>query len=161
MDQHEKFFEYIRDNVAVKSLCLRDKCGAVIIINDNIVAEGYNAPPNDDLRNRKCELDFPTINRKKPKASCQCCDHAEVRAITSALKNNIDLTGSTMYFTRIDKDGNIAFSGEPYCVECSRFALHSGIANWALWHEDGIKLYEACEYNDLSFNFHLDSRDQL
>jgi deoxycytidylate deaminase len=152
MEQHKKFFQ-IAAGVAKRSLCWKDKCGAVIVVNDNVIASGFNAPPRNNIENRKCDMHFPS-NRRKPNSGCTCCDHAEVRAIIDALKNNRDLTNSTMYFTRVNDQGEILFSGDPYCVECSKMALHVGITRWALWHEDAIKIYDAKNYNDVSFEFH-------
>ncbi len=145
--------------VAEKSLCLRDKCGAVIVFRGRVIATGYNAPPNDDIANRKCLCDFPTVNRKKPKSSCLCCDHAEVRAILNMIKDagRRKFEGMTLYFTRIDKNGVIETSGEPYCTECARFALHNGISFWVLNHDTGPRLYTAQEYYDISYDFHLTS----
>ncbi len=140
---------------AQKSLCLRDKCGAAIVLNGKVIAEGYNAPPQDSLDNQKCGYDFPVAHRKKPKSDCTCCMHAEWRAIMDALKAGVDLAGSTLYFTRVDDQGQILFSGEPYCTVCSRLALDAGISFWALWHDPEPMLYDAQEYNDLSYAFHL------
>ncbi len=149
----EKFFHEAA-KVAGKALCLRDKCGAVIVVGDRVIASGYNAPPGDDVANRKCEIDLPTSGRKKAKSDCTCCIHAEWRAIADAQKTGEDLSSAVLYFTRVDADSRILYSGEPYCTVCSRLALDAGIGYWALWHEDGVKLYGAQEYNDLSYNFH-------
>jgi deoxycytidylate deaminase len=154
LELHKKFFEQAA-KVAERSLCLKAKCGAIIVVDNHIIASGYNAPPRNDISNRKCNLHFPVTNRKKPKSDCTCCVHAEWRAITNALRvYHGSFKGSTLYFTRVDDNGEIIYSGEPYCTVCSRLALDVGIETWALWHEDGIKLYDAKKDNDLSFEFH-------
>ena len=140
---------------AMKALCLRAKCGSVVVLNGEIIGRGYNAPPQDDISQRKCELDL--VESKKPKSDRTCCMHAEWRAILDALKNKKDISGSTLYFTRVDEAGNILKSGEPYCTVCSRLALDSGIAYFALWHEEGIKKYDTKTYNDISYRFHSES----
>ena len=47
---------------AKKALCLRAKCGAVIVKNGIIIGRGYNAPPLDTIENRMCHQD--TIRRR-------------------------------------------------------------------------------------------------
>lgn len=153
MEIDPRYFDHAA-RIARSATCLRDKCGTVIILDDVVIAEGYNAPPNDDDGNRKCDYPFPLEGRKKPKSDCTCCVHAEWRAIMQAMLLGKDLSNATLYFTRIDDEGNIVPSGEPYCTVCSRLALDAGIGYWALLHEDGRRLYEAKTYNDLSYKFH-------
>ncbi len=139
--------------IAVLALCKRDRCGAVIVKDNEIIGSGYNAPPQDDSRNTKCHFEYPE-NIRKPKSDRTCCVHAEWRAILDAVKKNPEkLIGSTLYFARVDTEGKILFSGDPYCTVCSRLALDTGIAFFALWQEDGIRAYDTIEYNDLSYQF--------
>ena len=139
--------------VATEALCHRSKCGAVIVSGDEVIGSGYNAPPLDKEENRRCDMEFD--RNRKPKYDLTCCLHAEWRAMMDALKNHPSkLPGSRLYFTRVDDTGKVLRSGEPYCTECSRFALDLGIATFALWHEDGIVEYPTKEYNDLSYQYH-------
>lgn len=140
--------------MARRSLCKRGMIGAVVVLDGEIVGRGYNAPPNDDEGNRMCHTDYRTSS--KPKSDRTCCVHAEWRAIIDALRRNPDkIKGSTLYFTRVDKNGNILKSGRPYCTVCSRLALDSGISVFVLWHEEGIKEYPTDEYNKLSYQYLL------
>ena len=149
---HESFFlDAARE--AQKALCLRARCGAVIVQNGKIVGRGYNAPPQNDVKKRKCELEF--TQSRKPKSDRTCCVHAEWRAMVDAVRTVNDLTGSTLYFARVDMEGNLKKSGEPYCTVCSRLALDIGIQYFGLWHEDKMKLYKTAEYNDRSYEFHV------
>ena len=109
--------------------------GAVIVKDGEIIGTGYNAPPLNDEKNRKCldEYDFSG----KPKYDHTCCMHAEWRAILNAMKEN----------------GDILKSGEPFCTVCSRFALDVGIAEFLLWHEAGVCSYDTEEYNNLSYSY--------
>ena len=149
--------KYMNDaaNVAKKALCLRAKCGTVIVKDSEIIGEGYNAPPLDDPANRTCndEYTYPT----KPKYDRTCCMHAEWRAIMDALKLNPEkIQGSSLYFTRVDENGKIKKSGKPYCTVCSRIALDAGIREFVLWHEKGIHAYPTDEYNKLSYQYKHD-----
>lgn len=149
---HEEFFEEAARE-AVKALCLKDKCGSVVVLGGEIVGRGFNGPPLGDVSHRKCHLDLK--ESRKPKSDRTCCVHAEQRAITSALLGRGQLlTGGTLYFTRVDEAGNILKSGPPYCTLCSRAALEAGLKFFALWHDKGIRLYDTVEYNELSYAFH-------
>ncbi len=137
--------------IAKRALCLRAKCGTVIVNDDEIIGVGYNAPPLDKEENRTCLQEFKP---GKPKYDQTCCMHAEWRAITDALKRNSGkLNGSKLYFTRVDEQGNIKKSGKPYCTVCGRLALDSGISEFLLWHEEGICAYPTDEYNKLSYQY--------
>lgn len=138
--------------IAEKALCLRAKCGTVVVKDGEVIGEGYNATPLDDLRNQICldEYDFSG----KPKYDHTCCMHAEWRAILDATKRNPEkLKGSKLYFTRVDEQGNIIKSEEPYCTVCSRLALDVGIAEFLLWHDAGICAYPTDEYNKISYDY--------
>lgn len=140
--------------VAQEALCLRAKCGAVIVADSVIIGSGYNAPPQDDMTNAKCS-DGEYNRAKKPKYDLTCCVHAEWRAIIDVLKNHPkEIQGSTLYYVRTDEEGDIKPSGEPFCTVCSRLALDVGIAQFWLMHEGGSKRYDTKEYNQLSYNYH-------
>lgn len=137
---------------ALKSTCLRSKCGSVIIKDGKIIGKGFNSPPKNLESQRKCLQNKKEIDEKV--ADKTCCVHAEQRAIMNALKNNPqELPDSIIYFIRLDKDNKIQKSGKPYCTHCSKLALDAGIKEFALWHEKGICIYNTEEYNLLSFDY--------
>ncbi len=83
--------------------------------------------------------------------------HAEWRAILDAQKRNPDkMSGSNLFFVRVDNEGNIKKSGQPYCTVCSRLALDTGIAQFYLWHEEGITAYDTNEYDKLSYRYRVE-----
>lgn len=137
--------------VAKKALCSRAKCGTVIVKDGEIIGEGYNAPPLDSEEHRTCD---ERTYSGKPGYDRTCCIHAEWRAILDALRRSPDkIQGSRLYFTRVDSDGNIKKSGEPFCTVCSRLSLDAGISNFLLWHDNGIAEYPTNEYNKLSHSY--------
>jgi deoxycytidylate deaminase len=151
-------------NVAERAMCLKAKCGTVIVKparpddgsgrsggDNEVIGEGYNAPPLDKEENRMCDKEF---GPGKPKYDKTCCMHAEWRAIMDAFRRNPEkLTGSKLYFTRVDENGDILKSGKPLCTVCSRMALDAGIEKFVLWHEEGIREYPTDEYNRLSYEY--------
>ena len=137
--------------IARKALCFQAKCGTVIIKGEEVIGEGYNAPPLDKEENRTCDKEF---GFGKPNYDKTCCVHAEWRAITDAIKRNSEkIKGSKLYFTRVDENGKIKKSGKPFCTVCSRMALDAGIEKFVLWHEEGICEYLMDEYNRLSYEY--------
>lgn len=139
--------------VAKKALCLRVKCGTIIVKDGEIIGEGYNAPPLDLEENQTCNEEF---GPGKLKYDRTCCMHAEWRAIMDALRRNPEkIKGSNLYFIRIDESGEIKKSGKPYCTVCSRMALDVGIEKFLLWHEEGISEYSTDKYNRLSYEYVL------
>lgn len=148
----EDYFEEAR-RAATQALCERDKCGAVIVLDGQIISRGYNAPPHDNIVEKKCHLDLRKST--KPKSDRTCCVHAEWRAITQALTKNVKLTGSTLYFARADAEGKLIKAlGVPYCTVCSRLALDAGISFFSLITEEGVRTYDTKEFNNLSYEFH-------
>jgi deoxycytidylate deaminase len=138
--------------VAKNALCLKAKCGTVIVCDNKIIGSGYNAPPLNDTENRNCLDEHQSFS--KPNFDRTCCMHAEWRAIIDALKNNPEkIIKSKIYFSRVDNEGNIKISGQPYCTVCSRFALDVGISHFILWQENGVAEYTTKEYNKESYNF--------
>ena len=148
--EHTDAFGYIihAAESAQKALCLNAHCGAVVIHGGTIVGRGYNGPPRDDLSKRYCKN---TIRPQKKNYDKTCCVHAEWRAIVDALRHIKNLSGSRLYFVRVDDKGDIKKSGKPYCTVCSRLALDAGISEFILWHEEGICVYNTEEYNDMSY----------
>ncbi|MFH1787538.1 MAG: deaminase [archaeon] len=133
-----------------KATCLRSKCGAVIVKGKKIIGRGFNSPPGNLESQRRCSIkknEYPEKTTDKT-----CCVHAEQRAVIDALKNNLaKIIGSRLYFVRLNKNDEFMFAGNPYCTICSKFVLDSGIKEFALWHKEGIRVYNSTEYNDISF----------
>ena len=130
--------------------CHRSKCGSVIVdCYGQFLATGFNSMPCNEQTT--CFKDTLGSGFKSDKT---CCVHAEQRAIMNALNYHGDLIkGSRLYFIRLDEEGNPKKSGKPYCTICSKMALDVGIAEFVLWHEEGITVYDTKEYNELSFQF--------
>ncbi len=138
--------------VAEQSLCKRAQCGSIIVKNGTIIGQGYNGPPQDDTRNSRCLRKHEI----KPgfKSDKACCVHAEQRAILDAIARYPDkINRARLYFVRLNDAGEPEPAGQPYCTICSKLALDSGLAEFILWHESGIKVYDTKEYNDLSYAY--------
>jgi deoxycytidylate deaminase len=99
--------------------------------------------------NGSCFKDSLSIDFKSDKT---CCIHAEQRAIIDTLRKNPErISGSSLFFIRLDENDIPKRSGDPYCTICSKMALDVGIKYFNLWHNDGWVAYETDYYNKLSF----------
>ncbi len=149
-----KYFKEAAE-IARRATCYRAHCGAVIVSTEGeIIGRGFNAPPLNDEKQRKC--DFDCRQDVKPKYDKTCCVHAEWNAIIEALKDNSDnIAGSTLYFMRIDDRDMFTDAGKPFCTVCSRLALQSGIAKFALWNDNKPDFFDTAEYNLETYDFYL------
>ena len=150
-ENHEQFFEQARQ-VALGATCTRARCGSVVVSKDgDVIGHGFNAPPLGDESQRMCEVELDrSIKQNNDKT---CCVHAEWNAILDALKNHPqEIEGSTLYFMRVNDEGEFTEAGEPYCTVCSRLALQSGISTFGLWNS-GPQMFDAKEYNQKSYNY--------
>jgi len=153
-EEENKALEYIDKAIelAQKATCERSKCGCVIVKFGKIIGKGFNSPPQDMEKQRRCFVPKDSYHKKVTDKTC--CIHAEQRAVMDALKNNSEkLFGSSLYFIRLDDKGAPLRAKNPYCTICSKMALDAGIAEFILWHNKGICVYDTKEYNILSFQF--------
>lgn len=153
---HEQYFKLAAE-VAKSATCTHAKCGSIIASTDSIIiGRGFNAPPLNDESQRRCG--FEADDGIKPKYDKTCCVHAEWNAIIDALRNFPDkIVGSTLYFMRINDDGEFTNACDPFCTVCSRLALQSGIRYFALWNKEP-KIYECTDYNQKSYEYHIKNR---
>lgn len=150
-DSHEHYFENARA-VAVQATCTRARCGSVVVAEDGtVIGRGFNAPPLGDESQRMCEVELDkSIKQSNDKT---CCVHAEWNAILDALKSYPqEIQGSTLYFMRVNDEGEFTEAGEPYCTVCSRLALQSGISTFGLWN-GGPEMIPTDSYNTRSFQY--------
>lgn len=147
------FFEMAAET-AKDATCFRAKCGSVIVKDSIVIGRGYNAPPLNDEGQRLCVANINTL--AKPKYDKTCCVHAEWNAVIDACKTNADkLAGSVLYFMRIDEQGEFTDAGDPFCTVCSRLTMASGVAEFALYNNEGADIYPLDEYNLKSYDAYI------
>ena len=152
MSNHEEYFELAAEQ-ARQSLCDKAHCGSAIVSTDGeVIGLGYNAPPLNDLSQKVCNEEF--YIEIKPKYDKTCCVHAEWNAIIDALKNNTEkIGGATLYFMRVDENGDWTDAGEPFCTICSRLAMQSGMGYFALWTDGASLIRTVKDYNEKSYDY--------
>mgnify|MGYP001200182802 CR=1 FL=1 len=145
----EQYFRQAAD-VARTATCHKAHCGAVIVNDDTVLATGANSPAGGLESQRLCDATMNTMER--PKYDKTCCVHAEWQAILRATQAHPkQIIGSTLYFMRIDTDGEFTDAGLPFCTVCSRLSLESGVRYFALYNDGGMDLYDTEEYNLRSY----------
>ena len=118
----------IAETVMMRSTCLRRKYGAIIVLNDEIIATGYNGAPRGrknciDLG--KCMRDALAIPSGQRYELCRSV-HAEANAIISAARR--DMIGATLYLTGRETKTNEQLSDTTSCLMCRRLIINAGIA---------------------------------
>jgi tRNA(Arg) A34 adenosine deaminase TadA len=157
---NRKLFFQPAQKQALLATCHRARCGAVVVSKTgDVIGAGFNAPPLGDEDCRYCEANFDFSI--KPKYDKTCCVHAEWNAIIDALKKHgKKIDGGTLYFMRVDDAGNFTDAGEPFCTVCSRLAMSSGLAKFALWVNNQPKIYDVKDYNIDTYNMYMKTQRQ-
>lgn len=132
---------------AYNAQCLSSQRGVILVKEGFIISRGWNTPPDG----KRCGYCLRDIIKEATTEPCRAL-HAEQLAILNAYRSERDLRDSRMYHIKV-KNGEIRKSGPPSCTICSKLILASGISEFALWEEEGIKIYTAQEFNNASFNY--------
>ncbi|MCL2124525.1 MAG: deaminase [Oscillospiraceae bacterium] len=133
----DNYYLDIAETVLNRSTCLRRQYGAIIVLNDEIIATGYNGAPRGrrnciDLG--KCTRDSMDVPHGERYELCRSV-HAETNAIISAARR--DMIGATLYLAGRDaKTGQILNDTTP-CLMCRRQIINAGITQTVCRINDG------------------------
>lgn len=123
----DNYYLDIADTVLIRSTCSRRKFGAIIVLNDEIIATGYNGAPRgrqNCLDRGSCvrdELGIPHFERYE---TCRSV-HAEANAIVSAARR--DMIGATLYLSGRDGKSDEYREDTMPCSMCKRLIINAGI----------------------------------
>jgi dCMP deaminase len=125
--EKENYYLDIAETVLERSTCLRRKYGAIIVLNDEIIATGYNGAPRgrkncDDLN--YCTRESLKIPSGERYELCRSV-HAEANAIISAARR--DVLGSTLYLVGREASTGAYIEGTTPCTMCRRLIINAGI----------------------------------
>lgn len=101
---------------AEKSVCLRAKVGAVLVLDGKVIAQGYNNVVGGvrPCKEIGCLRDSLEIESGKRREVCRnIC--AEQLAISEAARNGVEIDGSTAYITTYP------------CHICAKLLVSSGV----------------------------------
>ena len=146
----ENYYLDIAETVLGRSTCRRRKYGAIIVLNDEIIATGYNGAPRgrkNCLDRGVCmrdELEIPSGERYE---LCRSV-HAEANAIISAARR--DMIGSALYLAGRDAKENKLLSDTTSCSMCRRLIINAGIVR--IVNRVGVEEYTITNTRDWVFN---------
>jgi dCMP deaminase len=123
----ENYYLDIAETVLKRSTCRRRLFGAIIVLNDEIIATGYNGAPRgrkNCLDLPKCTRDALDIPRGERYELCRSV-HAEANAIISASRR--DMMNSTLYLAGRDAKTGELLSDTTPCSMCRRLIINAGI----------------------------------
>jgi len=129
MERKDKnnYYLDIAEAVLIRSTCRRRKYGAIIVLNDEIIATGYNGAPRgrkNCLDRGVCmrdELGIPSGERYE---LCRSV-HAEANAIISAAR--WDMIGATLYLAGRKAKTDELLDDTISCFMCRRLIINAGI----------------------------------
>ena len=123
----ENYYLDIAETVMIRSTCRRRRYGAIIVLNDEIIATGYNGAPRgrkNCLDRGVCMRDELNIPQGERYELCRSV-HAEANAIISAARR--DMIGSTLYLSGIDARTGELLDDTTSCSMCRRLIINAGI----------------------------------
>lgn len=129
MNRPSKIIYYLEvaKATAMRSTCMKNKCGVVIVRDDSIIATGYNGAP----RGRANCIDIGECYRIKHNIpsgvqyeACRAV-HGEMNAIINA--DRLHMVGSTMYIYQWDALAECVRENPGCCKMCQRMIINSGI----------------------------------
>jgi dCMP deaminase len=127
----DEYFLNIAKAVAERSSCLRNKVGAVIVNNKDIISTGYNGAPQ--FQNNCIELGFCYRNKNDIPSGTQLerCravgSHAESNAISLAARNGNSTSNATIYIVGHNK----------ICNQCKALIANANIKRVVQLKTDG------------------------
>lgn len=119
---------------ATRSTCPRAQVGCVLVVDNQIVATGYNgsAPGKPHCTDAGCLMDGN---------HCQRCVHAEMNAVAQAAKHGISVEGA------------VAFVTHTPCMSCCKVLAAAGIRNVTIGQTYGSHARLAEETFGLEFTY--------
>lgn len=146
----DNYYLDIAEAVMNRSTCSRRRFGAIIVLNDEIIATGYNGAPRgrqNCLDRGICMRDEMGIPRGERYELCRSV-HAEANAIISAARR--DMMGATLYLSGCDAKTGELLSDTTPCSMCRRFIINAGITKTVCRVAEDV--YDTINTRDWVFN---------
>jgi len=119
-----RFFKKAKE-LSNRSVHYKAKIGAVIVLGNHVVAEGFNREKSHTRQYR--------YDRKMKYHGIYYKLHAEIAALVSS--GQVDLTGSEIYVYRENSNGNLA-NCKP-CVSCTQALKDAGVRHIYYTNNEG------------------------
>ena len=138
----DEYYLDLAKAIGIRSTCFRNKLGAIIIRDDQIVAAGYIGAPRktkDCLERNNClrnELGIPHGHRYEVCRSV----HAEQNAIINAARAGVSILGGDMYLSGTDAQGE-KIDTFP-CFICKKMIINAGLKRFIyMTKDDKVKIF--------------------
>ncbi len=124
----DEYYLKIAKQVGLRSTCFRNRGGAIIIRDDQIIATGYIGAPRktkDCFERNECLRDKLGIPHGKQYEMCRSV-HAEMNAIINAARAGVSLFGADIYISFDNPKDNTLRDSFP-CFICKKIIINRGI----------------------------------
>jgi dCMP deaminase len=128
----DDYYLNIAKQVADRCTCFRNKGGAIIVRDDQIVSTGYIGAPRktkDCFERGFCLRDKMNVPHGQRYELCRSV-HAEMNAIINAARAGVSLLGGDVYIFCYDRDG---FP----CFMCKKMMVNAGLSRVICSTKDG------------------------
>ena len=113
----DRYFMSLAKKVASRSTCLRRQVGAVLVLENRVLATGYNGAPSGlpHCEELGCLRDMLRVPSGERQELCRAL-HAEQNALIQAAIYGVSVKGATLYCTH-----------RP-CITCAKILVNAGVA---------------------------------
>ena len=127
--KHKLYMDIAR-RVAQESHAERNKVGAVMVKDGNIISMGYNGTPSG--RPNQCEEPQYLCNLNEDKSGCDCPEDRIACPVTMVTKPEVlhaelNLLAKVARSTSSSEDATVYVTLSP-CIECAKQLLQSGVS---------------------------------
>ncbi len=124
----DEYYLKIARQVGLRSTCFRNRGGAIIVRDDQVIATGYIGAPRktkDCFERNDCLRDKLGIPHGKQYEMCRSV-HAEMNAIINAARAGVSLFGADIYLSFDNPKDDTARDSFP-CFICKKIIINCGI----------------------------------
>ncbi len=128
----ERYYLNIAREIAERSTCFRNKGGAIIIRDDQIIAAGYIGAPRktkDCIERKECLREKLNVPHGQRYELCRSV-HAEMNAIINAARAGVSLFKGDLYNYHHERD---SFA----CFLCKKMIINAGLNKVICSTKDG------------------------
>ena len=143
----EEYYLNIAKQVCKKSTCLRNRFGAVIVRDNQIISTGYCGAPRktkDCYEHGFCLREKENIPSGQRYELCRSV-HAEMNCIINAARAGVSLFQGDIYIYGETASKNETKNTYP-CFICKKMIINAGLSKVVCSTPDGIKIYDVSDW---------------
>jgi len=142
----DEYYLQIAREIGKRSTCFRNKGGAIIVRDDQIVSTGYIGAPRktkDCLERGECLRNKLGIPHGQRYEICRSV-HAEQNAIINAARAGVSLLNGTMYIYIENQKGE-KLNSFP-CYICKKMIINAGLERVVCSTKEGAKIFKVSDW---------------